>query len=226
MTESPLIARRQANRLLLGPLAAFCVSVPVKGRADLVDFDEQEKTAAARVATKVEKAKEETHDDEEEREALQHFAKEVAEYARLHDRERRKIGAVESDAAQKALAGAIIAQRGKARQGDLFVREVQPVFRRRIAGQLQGPDTQAARKAVIEGNPGHDEDSPPVSVVVNAPYPRGATRSTVPPSVLLTLPLLPDCLNYLFVGRNLILIDATAQFIVDFLPAAAPELIQ
>jgi hypothetical protein len=220
MIESSLIARRKATKLLMGPFAAFCVSVRV-----LADPDEQDKTTAARVASKVAKAKQESRGDEGEGEALQHFAKEVEEYARLHDRERKKIGPVESDAAQKALAGAIIARRGQSRQGELFVTEVQPVFRRRIAEQLKGPDTLAARKAVIEGNPGHDEDSPPVSVAVNAPYPRGATRSTMPPSVLLVLPPLPDCLHYLFVGRNLILIDATAQFIVDFLPAATPELI-
>jgi hypothetical protein len=223
MIESPLIARRNATRLLMGPLAAFCVSTPFPGRAA---EDDQEKVAAERVAKKVENAKHKTHEDEEEREALQQFAKEVAEYQRLHDRERKKVGPVESDAAQKALAGAIIARRGKARQGDVFVTEVQPVFKRRIAEQLKGPDTHAARKAVVEGNPGHDEDSPPVPVLVNAPYPRGATRSTVPPSVLSSLPPLPGSLNYLFVGRNLILIDAVAQVIVDFLPAAAPELVQ
>jgi hypothetical protein len=222
MTESPLIARRNATRLLMGPLAALCISVPVTGAAD---HDEQE-NVAERVAKKVEKAKHMSPEARLPGEALRHFEAVVAEYARLHDRELKKVGQVESDAAQKALAGALIARRGKARQGDLFVVEIQPLFRRLIAEQLKGPDTQAAQKAVVEGNPGHDEDSPPVAVAVNAPYPRGATRSTVPPSVLLTLPKLPDCLNYLFVGRNLILIDAGAQVIVDFLPAAAPELIQ
>ena len=61
-------------------------------------------------------------------------------------------------------------------------------------------------------------------VRVNAEYPLGAPRSTVPPSVLLTLPPLPACLHYRFVGRDLILVDSVAQLIVDFLPAAAPDL--
>ena len=223
MIETPLIARRKATRLLMGPLAAFCIPVPATHFAAPHE-EEQEKVAAEKVAKKVEKAKHKSGEDRKTTEALRHFEKEVAEYARLHDRELRKVGPVETPAAQKALAGAIIARRGKARQGDLFVAEIQPLFRRLIGEQLVGPDTQAARKAVVEGNPGHDEDSPPVAVVVNTPYPPGASRSTVPPSVLLTLPPLPDCLNYLFVGRTLILIDAAAQVIVDFLPTAAPEL--
>jgi len=61
-------------------------------------------------------------------------------------------------------------------------------------------------------------------VRVNAEYPPGAPRSTVPPSVLLTLPPLPACLHYRFVDRDLVLVDSVAQLIVDFLPAAVPDL--
>lgn len=223
MNASFMIVRRSATRLLMGPLAAFCFSVPGT-RPAAAEEEEQERVAAAQVANKVEKAKQKSPDDRNQKEALLGFEKAVSEYARLHDRAVRKVGRVESEGAQEALAGAIIVRRSKARQGDLFVPEIRPLFRRLIKEQLQGPDTQAARKAVVEGNPGHDEDSPAISVRVNAPYPKGATRSTVPPSLLLTLPPLPDCLNYLFVGRTLILIDVTAQIIVDFQPLAAPEL--
>ena len=87
--------------------------------------------------------------------------------------------AQETVAAQKALAHAIAAKRAKARPGDIFRPEVEPVFRRLIAEQLEGPDAVAARKAVLEGNP-EDPDSVPVVVRVNAEYPPGAPRSTVP----------------------------------------------
>ena len=226
MIESPLIVRRNAARLLLGPLAVFCLSAAAARRARASEEEEQEKVAAEKVAKKVEKARQKSREEKHEDEALRHFEEELAEYARLHDREVKKVGPVESEAAQKALAGAIIARRSKARQGDLFVAEIQPRFRQLLAEQLKGPDSQAARKAVAEGNPVHEEDSPKVSVVVNSPYPRGATRSTVPASILLTLPRLPDCLNYLFIGRSLILIDAVAHVIVDILPTVTPELAQ
>lgn len=222
MHASHLIARRHAARLLVGPLAAWCMPAHA---LPLPDADAQEKVAAEKVAKKLEKARR-TREEKENDERIRRFKKEVMEYARLHDRAARKVGPVTSEAAQKALAAALIAHRREARQGELFTPDVQPLFRRLIDEQLKGPDTLAAQKAVVEGNPGHDEDSPQVVVKVNAPYPRGAARSTVPPSLLITLPVLPDCLNYLFVGRTLILVDAAAQVIVDFLPAAAPQLIK
>jgi len=55
-------------------------------------------------------------------------------------------------------------------------------------------------------------------------YPLDAPRSTVPPSLLLTLPPLPSSLHYRFVRRDLILVDSVAQLVVDILPAAAPDL--
>jgi len=212
---------RGAARHLIGSLAALCLAVPVlAGPGE----GPQEKDQAAKVAKKVEKALGTAHQAEEEREALRHFQDEVAEYAELHTKQLAKLGARESVAMQEALAHAMAAKRAKAKPGDIFQPEVQPLFRRLIAEQLEGPDALAARKAVLEGNPGQDEDSVPVVVHVNGEYPLGAPRSTVPPSVLLTLPPLPECLHYRFVGQDLILVDSVAQLIVDILPAAAPTL--
>ena len=211
-------ARRSAVCFLIGPVAALCLTVAaVAGPGQ----SPEERTEAAKVAKRMEKALGMAR----EAEALRHFEEEVTEYAELH----AKLGASlpadaqEAVAAQKALAHAIAAKRDKAKPGDIFRPEVQPLFRRLVAEQLEGPDALAARKAVLEGNP-EDEDSVPVVVRVNAEYPPGAPRSTVPPSLLLTLPPLPACLHYRFVGRDLVLVDSVAQLIVDFLPAAAPAL--
>jgi hypothetical protein len=208
-----------AARLLTGLLAALCMAVPLLAGPG-------EKDEAARVAKKVQKALGTAHQAEEEREALEDFQKELAEYAVLHGKQLIKIGSREETAeAQKDLAHRIAAKRDKARQGDIFLPKIQPLFRRLIAAQLEGPDTLPARKAVVEGNPGEEEEaSVPVVVQVNAEYPPGAPRSTVPPSLLLTLPHLPPSLQYRFVGRDLVLVDSVAQIIVDFLPAAAPDL--
>jgi len=212
---------RGAARHLIGSLAALCLAVPVlAGPGE----GPQEKDQAAKVAKKVEKALGTAHQAEEEREALRHFQDEVAEYAELHTKQLAKLGARESVATQEALARAIEANRAKARPGDIFRPEVQPLFRRLIAEQLKGPDSIDARKAVVEGNPGLDRESVPIVVQVNSVYPPDAPRSTVPPSVLLILPPLPACLHYRFVGRDLVLVDAVAQLIVDILPAAAPDL--
>ena len=217
MDDHASFARRGAARLLIGPVAALCLAVPVLagpgGRPD-------EKSEAAKVAKKMQKALATS----EEREALRHFQEEVAEYAELHAKQLAKLGAQDPLATQEALARAIEAKRAQAEPGDIFQPEIQPLFRRLIAEQLKGPDALDARKAVVEGNPGLEEESVPIVVRVNAVYPLDAPRSTVPPSLLLTLPPLPSSLHYRFVGRDLILVDSVAQLIVDVLPAAAPDL--
>ena len=223
MDEHTRVGSRGAKPSLIGLVAALCLGVPV-----LADPGEslQEKNEATKVANKMDKAL----GTAREGEALRHFREELAEYAVLHGQQLAKVrsrepaNASESVARQKALARAIQAKRIKARQGDIFRPEIEPLFRRLIAEQLEGPDNLAARKAIREGNPGQEEDSIPVAVSVNTEYPPGAARSTVPSSLLLTLPPLPTSLHYRFVGRDLLLVDAVAQLIVDILPAAAPDL--
>ncbi len=203
-------------------MAALCLVVPFLAGPRQSPEPQNE-------AAKVEKKMEKALGMARQAEALRHFEEEVAEYAELHAKQLAKLGshlpadAQGTVAAQKALARAIAAKRAKAKPGDIFLPEVQPLFRRLIAEQLEGPDGLDARKAVLEGNP-EDADSVPVVVRVNAEYPPGAPRSTVPPSLLLTLPPLPACLHYRFVDRDLVLVDSVAQLIVDFLPAAAPDL--
>jgi hypothetical protein len=183
----------------------------------------QDKTQAAKVAKKVNKARNPAHEAKEEQEAIRDFQKAATKYANLQARELARLGD-QKDVTAQALASAIVANRAKAKPGDIFTRDVQPLFRRLLAEQLKGPDALAARKAVNEGNPTQEEDSVPVVVQVNAPYPTGAPRSTVPASVLLTLPVLPESLHYRFVGRDLLLVDSVAQIIVDFLSVAAPTI--
>jgi len=225
-------ARRGAARFLIGSLAALCLGVPVlAGPSGGPD----EKSEAAKVAKKVQKALEKARKAEEEpaeadRRALREFHEEVTEYAELHAKQVARLGepvavdAQDAFAAQQALARSIQSKRDTAQQGDIFEPAVEGIFRRLIAVELRGPDGLPARKAALEGHPGQEDDSVPIVVRVNGEYPIGTPRSTVPPSVLLTLPPLPACLRYQFVGRDLILVDSVAGIIVDFLPAAAPDL--
>ena len=224
MDDHASFARRGVARFLIGTLAALCLAVPVLAAPD---ERPDEKHEAGRVAKKVKKAQGTGHPAEAEREAIQHFQAEAAEYAEFQAKLLAQLGShEESVASQKVLARAIKTRRAKARQGDIFRPEVQPLFRRLLAEQLTGPDALDARKAILEGNPVEVGDSVPVPVEVrvNAVYPPGASRSTMPASVLATLPPLPAPLHYRFVGRNLVLVDSVAGLIVDFLPAATPDL--
>ncbi len=183
----------------------------------------QDKAEAARVAKKVERAKSRAaHEAKEEQEAVRHFQKRLDRYAQIHANHLARLGGQKVVTAQ-ALAGAIAKERAKAKQGDVFLQDVQPHLKKLIAEQLKGPGSKSAQEAVKEGNPEEDAvDSVDVVPRVNAVYPTGATRSTVPASVLLILPPLPECLHYRFVGRDLLLVDTVAQLIVDFMIDAAP----
>jgi hypothetical protein len=129
---------------------------------------------------------------------------------------------------ERALAERIRAMRPQAQPGDLFVPEAQPIVKRIIAAELGGRAGMPARKEILNGNPPVDpdrDDRMQVKLAVNAPYPPGAPLSNVPPSVLFTLPLLPEEVEYRFVNRDLVLRDVGANLILDFIRAAAPPLV-
>jgi hypothetical protein len=222
MADHASFARGGVAHLLVGILALLCLTVPA-----LAGPDErpEEKNEGEKVAKKMKRARATADQAQDEREALRRFQEEVAEYADLHAKVLAKLGSrEESTASRRSFEHAMKAERVKARQGDIFQAEVQPLFQRLIAEQLTGPDARDARKAVLEGNPGEGDEHPvPVVVRVNAAYPSGSSRSTVPPSVLVALPPLPACLHYRFVGRDLVLVDSVTGLIVDLLPAAAPD---
>ena len=139
--DLPLIPRREAWRIVMAPLAALCAASPGSAAEAAV----QEKAAAARVEKKVNEAKLKAKQEKHESKAFAEFKKELAEYSALHNKELSKLGSMDKAAVPKALATALIDKRHEARQGDVFIAEVQPLLKARIAEQLKGPDTQAAR---------------------------------------------------------------------------------
>ena len=61
-----------------------------------------------------------------------------------------------------------------------------------------------------------------VSFKVNGPYPDKQPVATVPPNVLAALPQLPKDIEYRFIEKHLILRDARANLIIDYIPNAIP----
>jgi hypothetical protein len=116
---------------------------------------------------------------------------------------------------------AMQAARGAAAQGDIFTPKVRRFFLEVIHGELQAPAGAKARAMILgEGNPRSAGATAPIVLKVNTPYPTTAPMSTVPPSLLLALPTIPEQLEYRFVGRSLILRDVDADLIVDFITDA------
>jgi hypothetical protein len=159
------------------------------------------------------------------------FGARVGQYVELHKKLRKEVPPISDEASpyaikahKEALAKAIRGARAGARPGDLIGVELQPVLRRLLRSELAGPGSAPAREAVLEeGNPRAEKTATPVVVAVNAVYPTDAPFSTVPPNVLLKLPTLPDdYLEYRFVGKDLVVRDAVADVIVDFMKEGVP----
>jgi hypothetical protein len=116
---------------------------------------------------------------------------------------------------EKALADEIRVQRAGAQQGDVFspaaAREIGIV----VAGDFNSRPLRAQKAILVEV---------PMKVppAINTDYPTTLPLATVPPSLLLKLPTLPEELEYRFLGRHLILRDIKANLIVDFIPDVVP----
>jgi hypothetical protein len=168
---------------------------------------------------------------------LTEFANKVQAYVALHNRlesalpklpDRADPTAVAAH--QKALAEAIRKSGPRPSQGHVFVPDIQPFFKRLLAPELKGPGSAETREKVGEGNPERAKGLPQdpdvrsrnVSLVPYTTYPADAPVSTVPAPVLLRMPQLPKELEYRFVGKSLVLIDAGANVVVDFIPQAVP----
>lgn len=172
-------------------------------------------------------------------EALRKFQQEVEEYVELHRELLERVPNVgpnatpeQIEAHRKKMTEAIRAERASARQGAIFKPPVAAAFRRIIAKEL-AEDRADIVQAVKEGNPKVEgvpdkanptkETKKPFTVAVNAIYPEDAPLSSVPPSLLLKLPPLPEQVKYRFVGRDLILRDTEANVILDLIKDAVPD---
>jgi hypothetical protein len=159
---------------------------------------------------------------------LDEFKKRVEQYAKLHEKIDHRVPDLKKETdpkvivqREKEFADGIRATRPLARQGDIFIPAVQPIFREIIKQETTGEVGRKNRSMILgEGNPKGPEAETSPKVMVYAPYPSAAPLSTVPPSVLKRLPLLPEALQYRFIGHTLILWDTTGNFIVDFMPDA------
>lgn len=154
---------------------------------------------------------------------LKEFTDRVQAYVKLQKRVaaglpplKGKADPVRIAAYQEALAQAIREARSEAKPGDIFSPEIKSYFLRTLRRKLPKSSASSARAAVMEDNPKK------VPLRVNDRYPESEPLSTVPPSLLLELPRLPEEVEYRFVNRHLILRDRKANLIVDFILEAIP----
>lgn len=195
---------------------------------DAEELAEDTQEFAEKLAKRIEKAQEQRRKDTEE--AIKDFSDRVKDYLKVHKKAAESLPALtgnetpeEVAAYRITLARAIRARRSTARRGDVFDASVVPTIVARVRAELEGAEARPARKVLREGNPRFDpEGYVPVPVRINGDYTVRAPVSTVPASVLLVLPPLPESLDYRFVGRDLILRDVEANLIVDYIVGAVP----
>ena len=148
------------------------------------------------------------------------FKARVEKYAELHKdlakgsaKQKEDTSAERINTQKDALAAKIQAARAGAKQGDIFTPEMRPVFRRLLAPEMKGEDGRDA-KAIIK------DDAPAPGTVafkVNAKYPESQPKPTMPANLLLNLPTLPEPLEYRVVGQHLLLLDTSADLVVDYI---------
>jgi hypothetical protein len=105
-------------------------------------------------------------------------------------------------------------------QGNIFTPEIAAEFRRLIALAMQGKNAGQVDQSLQHAEPTKHEKH---GLRINEAYPvPGVPLQSTPPTLLLNLPALPPELDYRVVGHNLVLRDAKANLIVDFVPNAVP----
>jgi hypothetical protein len=155
---------------------------------------------------------------------LTDFQKRVEEYVALHKKLEASLPDLPKEASprqidqhQRALAKLMQEARADAKPGDLFTPDMQRHVRRLIAQVFRGTSGRQLRKTIFDEPAAAD-----VPLIVNGRYPDTVPLSTVPPQVLQNLPTLPEDLEYRFVGNRLIMLDAHAHTIVDYMNRALP----
>ena len=162
--------------------------------------------------------------------AVAEFSYSVNKYVELHRVLAAPLGAEEmcSDPEEiqrgvDRLANAIRAERPAARPGNVFTPDVASFFRRHIAAVLRdtGYDVEVFLDEMDDDE--IDEEGfvevPPLEV--NGAFP-WAAGNLMWPSMLSKLPLLPEEVEYRFVGRHLVLLDVRANLVIDILEDALP----
>jgi len=154
------------------------------------------------------------------------FRKKVDEYVKLRNESERVSPDLkktekpaEINTAEKTLAQRVREGRPMAKRGDLFTPATQAMFKRLLRPQVTQGTGGADNKAIIKDDAPEPKEVP---FKVNADYPKEAPLSTVPPDVLQALPQLPEDVQYRFVGKHLLLYDAKANLIIDFMLNAIP----
>jgi Skp family chaperone for outer membrane proteins len=159
----------------------------------------------------------------QEKRTVAAFERRVKQYVKLRDRVKTRLPKLSKDstpeqiaAHEKAAVEALRVARAGAKPGDLFTKDIADYIRRTLKTEFKGTDEKEIRKVIL------DDETKPVPLRVNYPYPEENAFTEMPATLLLKLPQLPKQLKYRYVRRNLFLVDSHNNLIVDYMIDALP----
>jgi hypothetical protein len=150
----------------------------------------------------------------------------VKQYLELHAEIERSLPKLPKEATpqqidrnQRLFEKRVREARANAKPGDIVTAEARPPIKRLLAHVFGGPDGKQLKASIMDENP---LKPAAMKLTVNSRYPDTIPLSSVPPQVLQTLPKLSEDLEYRFIGNWLILLDAHAHVIADYIEDAIP----
>jgi len=147
---------------------------------------------------------------------VQDFQKRVAAYLQLRKSVESNLTKLKSTPShekishhENELGRAVREARKNARPGDIFAPEIAMEIRRLIAMAVDQGDGDHIGQSLRHAEPVQ------LHLEVNNSYPEHVPLQSTPPSLLENLPKLPPEIEYRITGRDLVLLDAKANLIVD-----------
>lgn len=118
------------------------------------------------------------------------------------------------DEYREQLRGQIKTARVGAKRGHFFTPGMEALVRRVCASTVSGTtDGKEVKSTIMDENPGELPD-----LTINERYPDSVPVTTMPAQLLETLPKLENKMEYHFVGKRLVLVDAAAGVVLDYTP--------
>ena len=149
---------------------------------------------------------------------VQDFEKRVAGYFQLRKSIESNLPRLKSTPSQEKISRqetelrrAVREARKGARPGDIFTPEIANEIRRLTAIAIQPEDGNHIAQSLRHAEPVQ------LHLEINQRYPESTPLQSTPPSLLENLPALPPEIEYRITGRDLVLLDAKANLIVDII---------
>lgn len=159
----------------------------------------------------------------QEKRIVKEFQDQAKDYSKLREKIEERLPNLPEEATADQIEKhkisfqkAVQAARSNARQGDIFTGPAAQLIRKIIRNRFKGKDRVQLRETVFEA------ETQGVPMMINFPYPDSKEQVEMPPTLLLSLPLLPKQLRYRFVGRNFLLVDRENGLIIDYMTNALP----